>query len=98
MIFKRRSADYITKNFTHWGLLFGLLPIYLRLHYVVVDDTGHGIIDDRDSESEFPAMEEVNWIPKPLFYLGSALYGAWLYGGLSVHWELPAPVIVCGEV
>lgn len=98
MLFKRRSKEYIKENYTHKGLMLGIIPVWLRLAIVDVDDESFGIIDDRDFASEFPAIEERNWIPKPFFYIASAIYGAWIYSALSVHWEPAAPILVYAEV
>lgn len=98
MILTLRSKEYVKRNYTHKGLMFGLLPVWVRVKPIVIDGEVFGMLDDRDDESEFPAMEERNWIPKPLFYFASMLYGAWLYSALSVHWEPPAPIFVYGEV
>lgn len=98
MILRWRNREYIEEKYTHKGLVFGLLPIWLRVVRVEVDGEAHVIIDDRDSNSEFPAMEERNGIPKLLFYIVSALYGAWLYSAFAMEWEIPAPIVVYGEV
>lgn len=94
MIFKGRSKEYVKDRYSHVALLLGFIPVWCKIYYVY----GEPIIAEKYYGCPFPAMEETNWIPRPLFYLASGIYGFWLYSGLSVGWDVPALLVILKEI
>lgn len=87
-IFKRMSSEEISAGYNAFGLLLFVIPVYL--HMGEYEGSPILLLD----EAGFPRMRELNWVPRPVFWLASVVYGAWLYACLASGMRARTPLIV----
>jgi hypothetical protein len=98
MILGQRSQKYIEENYTHRGLLLGVVPIYLQLRVVATDEWDNTYYEVNEREDGFPCMEERNGVPRFMFYIACAMLGAWMMSASSVGWQVPVPILIGSDL
>ena len=92
--FPHKSREEITKQYNCWGLLAFLVPVYATLYE---DEDGDLFLAFGHESGVFPKLEELNWIPRPFYYIGMAIAGAWM--AMSSGWGREVfPFVPIGEV
>lgn len=94
-----RSKKYIRENYNAWGLLCLVVPVYIRLDYVPEIDAHCITIGGDGGDGGFmPPIEEMNWVPKSVFWLGSVLMGMWIYAQAPYNPRPLLPLLIMGDI
>lgn len=90
-LFKHKTKEEIRERYNCYALLF-LVPIYLKLDF---DEETMPYLSMGEETGFMPIMDEMNWVPKPLFWVASGMMGAWLgvKGALKQEPDFPLVII-----
>lgn len=76
LTFPHKTKKEIREQYNCFGLLAWCIPAYTIMH--THEETGYPVLPFGFYNAVFPPMEEANWVPRPLFYLGMLIASAWM--------------------